>query len=182
MINIWEIYKNVPEKTEKKWIYNFGLRHEVKITYRVEFILSFHVVFDKHDIMNSFFNGKRCLRFFLWFKFACIGHDFGKAIVKAVQVALEVCFGLLFVIRGSRFGLFLFFTCKMLTKPLIFLSDVQLTTHQWIQTTPYVCNERIFGGLLFAFNKIFLKDSLPRFVALTFTLLLAPFESKLFNN
>ena len=59
---------------------------------------------------------------------------------------------------------------------------VQLTTHQWIQTTPYVCNERIFGGLLFAFKEIFLKNSLPRFLALTFTLLLAPFESKLFNN
>ena len=51
-----------------------------------------------------------------------------------------------------------------------------------IQTTPYVCNERIFGGPLFTFNKIFLKDPLSRFVGLTFTLLLAPFESKLSNN
>ena len=46
----------------------------------------------------------------------------------------------------------------------------------------YVCNERLFGGLLFTFNKIFLKNPLLRFVALTFTLLMAHFESKLFNN
>ena len=45
------------------------------------------------------------------------------------------------------------------------ITHIQLTTHQWIQTTPYVCNERIFGGLLFTFNKIFLKNPLPRFVA-----------------
>ena len=61
-------------------------------------------------------------------------------------------------------------------------TELQLTTHQWIQTTPYLCNERIFGSLLFTFNKIFLKNPLQRFVALTFALLLAPFESKLFNN
>ena len=25
---------------------------------------------------------------------------------------------------------------------------IPLTTHQWIQSTPYVCNERIFEGLI----------------------------------
>ena len=35
---------------------------------------------------------------------------------------------------------------------------IQLRTHQWVQSTSYVCTERIFTGLLFTFNKLFFKD------------------------
>ena len=59
--------------------------------------------------------------------------------------------------------------------------QVQLPTHQWIQSTPYVCNERILDVLLFTSNKIFLKETLLKLVALRFTLILVPFELKLVN-
>ena len=40
--------------------------------------------------------------------------------------------------------------------------EIQLATHQWIQSTPYVCNERILDGLLFKSNEIFLQRSLTK--------------------
>ena len=52
---------------------------------------------------------------------------------------------------------------------------IQFATHQWIQSTTKVCNERIFRGLLFTSNKIFLWEAFLKFIALTFTLILAPF-------
>jgi len=59
---------------------------------------------------------------------------------------------------------------------------LQFATHQWIQTTPHTCNERTPDSFLFTLNKISLKIPLQRFVTVTFTLLLEPFESKLVNN
>ena len=61
-------------------------------------------------------------------------------------------------------------------------TDIQLTTHQWIQFTPYTCNKPIFLGLLFTSNEIFLKSTIKIFVSITLTLLLVPFESKLVNS
>ena len=59
------------------------------------------------------------------------------------------------------------------------IDDLQLATHQWIQSTPYVCNEWILDGLLFMSNEIFLNKALQKLVPLTFTLILIHFESKL---
>ena len=60
--------------------------------------------------------------------------------------------------------------------------QLKLATRQWIQSTTYECNERIFDDLLLTFEKIFLKNILLRFVALIFMLLLVSFDSKLVNN
>ena len=38
----------------------------------------------------------------------------------------------------------------------------------------YVHNERIFGGLLFTSNEIFLGETFSKSIALTFSLILAP--------
>ena len=51
---------------------------------------------------------------------------------------------------------------------------IQLRTHQWIQSTSYICTKRIFASLLLTFNKIFLKNLVIRFVVQTFMLLLVP--------
>ena len=45
----------------------------------------------------------------------------------------------------------------------------------------YVCTERIFGSRLLMYNKIFWEKLFQKFVVYIFTLLLAPFASKLVN-
>ena len=57
------------------------------------------------------------------------------------------------------------------------------TRKTWIYLTPYVCTDRIFDSRPFNFmnNKIFLKKLLYKILAYIFTLLLAPFASKLVN-
>ena len=59
---------------------------------------------------------------------------------------------------------------------------LQLRTHQWIQSTSYVCTGRIFHKLLRTLNKVLLENFSQRNIALIFTLLLTPFESKLANK
>ena len=49
----------------------------------------------------------------------------------------------------------------------------------WIYLTPYVCTERIFDSRPFMYNKVFLEKLLLKLVAHIFTLLLAPYASKL---
>ena len=56
---------------------------------------------------------------------------------------------------------------------------LQLRTHQWIQSTSYVCTGRIFHKLLRTLNKVLLENFLQRNIALIFTLLLVHSESKL---
>ena len=54
---------------------------------------------------------------------------------------------------------------------------LQLRTHQWIQSTSYVCT-----GLLFTPNQIFLTNILQRFVVHWITLLLVHFGQKSADN
>ena len=57
-----------------------------------------------------------------------------------------------------------------------------LTRKTWIYyLTPYVCTERIFDSRPFMYNKMFLKKTPQKLVANIFTLLLAPFASKMVN-
>ena len=58
---------------------------------------------------------------------------------------------------------------------------VQQRTHQWIQSTWYLCNGRIFDRLLCTSNEGYKENSLKSFVDVSFTLLFVPFESKLVN-
>ena len=53
----------------------------------------------------------------------------------------------------------------------VILKKVRLYT-VWIQSTSYLCDERIFAGWQLTLNKIFLKNVIEKFAALTFTLLL----------
>ena len=57
-----------------------------------------------------------------------------------------------------------------------------IATKKHIYLTPYVCNEQIFDGLQFKFNKIFLNKKLLRFVAYQITLHLVPFASQSVNH
>ena len=50
-----------------------------------------------------------------------------------------------------------------------------------IYLTPYLCTERIFDSRPFMYDKIFLQKLFLKLVAHIFTLLLAPFASKLVN-
>ena len=61
------------------------------------------------------------------------------------------------------------------------LSLLQFATHQWIQSISYVFTGRIFDMFLRLLNEVFMENSLQRFVALIFTLLLVPLEAKLVN-
>ena len=51
----------------------------------------------------------------------------------------------------------------------------------WIYLTPYVCTELMFESRPFMYNKTFLKKILQKLAAHIFTLLMAPFTSKLVN-
>ena len=59
--------------------------------------------------------------------------------------------------------------------------DLQSLAKTWIYHTRYVCSERIFDSRPFMYSKIFLKKIVSKIVAHIFTLLLAPFASKLVN-
>ena len=58
---------------------------------------------------------------------------------------------------------------------------LQWVTKKHMYLTPYVWNERIFDGLQFALNKIFLNKTLIRFVVYLITLHLVPFASQSIN-
>ena len=65
---------------------------------------------------------------------------------------------------------------------ILFIKKViQKLAKTWIYLTTYVCPERIFDSRPFMYNKILLKRLLQKLVAHIFTLLLAPFASKLVN-
>ena len=62
-----------------------------------------------------------------------------------------------------------------------FLNILQIQPKQTVRGMTYVCTERIFDSRLLMHNKISLEKLFLKFVVYIFTLLLAPFASKLVN-
>ena len=93
-----------------------------------------------------------------------------KEKIKSSKILLKKAFVHVLVVRSILGSVRIPFYCVFIF--------IQKVAKKGIYLTPYLYNERIFDRRPFMYNKIFLKKLLWKFVALIFTLLLAPFAQK----